>query len=261
MELVYIYHSGFALLGDGFTVIMDYYRDSADKHAQAALARLAGGLHENPEEVQRLGVVHDQLLHRPGKLYVLASHFHPDHFNKEVLGWREKRPDIIYIFSKDILRHRRAQKEDAVWLKKGEEYEDETLKVRAFGSTDIGVSFLLEVEGKKIFHAGDLNNWHWMDESTEAEWKGAEKNFLHELDYIYEYTHEVDVAMFPVDPRLGKEYMRGAEQFVKKIKTHIFVPMHFTPEYEKANAFKTFAEARGVFFAALTHNGQRIKIE
>lgn len=261
MELVYIYHSGFALLGDGFTVIMDYYRDSADKHAQAALARLAGGLHENPEEVQRLGVVHDQLLHRPGKLYVLASHFHPDHFNKEVLGWREKRPDIIYIFSKDILRHRRAQKEDAVWLKKGEEYEDETLKVRAFGSTDIGVSFLLEVEGKKIFHAGDLNNWHWMDESTEAEWKGAEKNFLHELDYIYEYTHEVDVAMFPVDPRLGKEYMRGAEQFVKKIKNHIFVPMHFTPEYEKANAFKTFAEARGVFFAALTHNGQRIKIE
>lgn len=261
MELVYIYHSGFALLGDGFTVIMDYYRDSADKHAQAALARLAGGLHENPEEVQPLGVVHDQLLHRPGKLYVLASHFHPDHFNKEVLGWREKRPDIIYIFSKDILRHRRAQKEDAVWLKKGEEYEDETLKVCAFGSTDIGVSFLLEVEGKKIFHAGDLNNWHWMDESTEAEWKGAEKNFLHELDYIYEYTHEVDVAMFPVDPRLGKEYMRGAEQFVKKIKTHIFVPMHFTPEYEKANAFRTFAEARGVFFAALTHNGQRIKIE
>lgn len=261
MELVYIYHSGLALLGDGFTVIMDYYRDSADKHAQAALARLAGGLHENSEEVQPWGVVHDQLLHRPGKLYVLASHFHPDHFNKEVLGWREKRPDIIYIFSKDILRHRRAQKEDAVWLKKGEEYEDETLKVCAFGSTDIGVSFLLEVEGKKIFHAGDLNNWHWMDESTEAEWKGAEKNFLHELDYIYEYTHEVDVAMFPVDPRLGKEYMRGAEQFVKKIKTHIFVPMHFTPEYEKANAFRTFAEARGVFFAALTHNGQRIKIE
>ena len=30
MELIYIYHSGFALLGDGFTVIMDYYRDSED---------------------------------------------------------------------------------------------------------------------------------------------------------------------------------------------------------------------------------------
>ena len=35
MELTYIYHSGFALSGDGFTVIMDYYRDSEDGQAQA----------------------------------------------------------------------------------------------------------------------------------------------------------------------------------------------------------------------------------
>ena len=32
MELVYIYHSGFALLGEGFTVIIDYYRDSVEKN-------------------------------------------------------------------------------------------------------------------------------------------------------------------------------------------------------------------------------------
>lgn len=261
MELIYIYHSGFALLGDGFTVIMDYYRDSADANAQSALYRLVNGMSEDAQLTIDQGVVHNELLHRPGKLYVLSSHFHADHFNKDVLEWRKRRQDIIYIFSKDILRHRRAQKEDAVWLKKGEEYGDETLTVRAFGSTDIGVSFLLKVEDKKIFHAGDLNNWHWMDESTESEWKGAEKNYLHELEAIYKFTHEVDVAMFPVDPRLGKEYMRGAEQFVKKIKTHIFVPMHFTPEYEKANAFHTFAEKHGIRFVSLTYNGQRIKIE
>lgn len=39
MELTYIYHSGFALSGDGFTVIMDYYRDSEDGQAQADLYR------------------------------------------------------------------------------------------------------------------------------------------------------------------------------------------------------------------------------
>ena len=169
MELTYIYHSGFALSGDGFTVIMDYYRDSEDGQAQADLNRLMDGTFSNQEAGMPEGTVHSELLRRPGKLYVLASHFHPDHFNKEVLQWREQRPDIIYIFSKDILRHRRAQKEDAVWLKKGEEYKDETLSVRAFGSTDVGVSFLLQTGGKKIFHAGDLNNWHWMDESTEAD--------------------------------------------------------------------------------------------
>lgn len=57
-----------------------------------------------------------------------------------------------------------------------------------------------------------------MEESTEQEWKGYEKNFLHEVDNLYDYTHELDVAMFPVDPRLGREYMRGPEQFVKRIK-------------------------------------------
>lgn len=261
MELIYIYHSGFALLGDGFTVIIDYYRDSADADAQESLQRLMDGLPESAPLAPARGVVHDEILHRPGKLYVLASHFHPDHFNKEVLKWRIDRPDIIYIFSKDIWRHRRAAKADAIWLKKGEKYEDETLKVRAFGSTDVGVSFLLEAEGKKIFHAGDLNNWHWKDESTETEWRGAEKNFLHEVDDLYEYTHELDIAMFPIDPRLGKEYMRGAEQFVKKIKIHIFVPMHFATRNEEANAFHAFAEACGVKFVALTHNGQKIKIE
>lgn len=55
--------------------------------------------------------------------------------------------------------------------------------------------------------------------------------------------------------------MRGAGQFVTKIKTHIFVPMHFTPEYARANAFRDFAEAHGVRFVSLTHRGQKIEIE
>ena len=260
MELVYIYHSGFALLGDGYTVVMDYYRDTEDKQAEAALRRLMNEQPEEPVVAPEQGKVHDELLHRPGKLYVLASHFHPDHFNKEVLDWKTQRPDIIYIFSKDILKHRRAQKEDAVWLKKGEEYADETLSVRAFGSTDVGVSFLIEVENKKFFHAGDLNNWHWMEESTEQEWKGYEKNFLYEVDNLYDYTHELDVAMFPVDPRLGREYMRGPEQFVKRIKTNIFVPMHFAPDYGKANAFRALAETHGTHFIEIKYPGKIIKI-
>lgn len=100
MELTYIYHSGFALSGDGFTVIMDYYRDSEDGQAQADLNRLMDGTFSNQEAGMPEGTVHSELLRRPGKLYVLASHFHPDHFNKEVLQWREQRPDIIYISRK-----------------------------------------------------------------------------------------------------------------------------------------------------------------
>ena len=80
MTLDYIYHSGFAIEAEGVTVIIDYYKDSS-------------------ETEHNRGIVHDYLLQRPGKLYVLATHFHPDHFNREILTWKEVRPDIRYIFS------------------------------------------------------------------------------------------------------------------------------------------------------------------
>lgn len=238
MKLTYICHSGFAIEGDGFTVIIDYFKDSGDEYAR--------------------GVVHDYLLKRPGRFYVLATHFHPDHFNPVVLKWKEQRPDIIYLFSKDILKHRKAGKEDAVYLIKLSEYEDNLLKVKAFGSTDVGVSFLLELGGKTVFHAGDLNNWHWNEESTPEESRGYEKSYLHELGILANDVPAVDLAMFPVDPRLGKDYMRGAEQFADRIKTGIFVPMHFDEAFDKANAFGAYAAQRGIRFWTPAAKGDSI---
>lgn len=92
-----MYHSGFALAGSGFTLVFDYFEDS-----------------EGPDS----GILHSELLQRDGRFYVLASHFHADHFSREVLKWREQRPDIVYLFSKDILRRRRAGKDEAIFLKK-----------------------------------------------------------------------------------------------------------------------------------------------
>ena len=77
----------------------------------------------------------------------------------------------MYIFSQDILHEEKLLSTDTVWLKKGDCYADDVLRVHAFGSTDVGISFLVEAEGKKIFHAGDLNNWHWMDEAVKLNGK------------------------------------------------------------------------------------------
>jgi hypothetical protein BACCOPRO_00572 len=226
MQLIYLYHSGFALLFDRMTVVFDFYEDSLGPNS---------------------GCLHSDLLRRPVPLYVLASHFHADHFNPHIFSWREQKADVRYILSKDIWRHRRSCCRDveAHWLIKDGTYTDDLLSVRAFGSTDVGVSFLLETEGLKIFHAGDLNNWHWMDECAEAEWKGYEKNYLHELQHLADYTTELDLAMFPVDPRLGQAYCRGPQQFVEKIRTRYFVPMHFDESVAAAEAFEPQARAAG----------------
>ena len=136
MRLTYIYHSGFAIEADEFAILIDYYRDTPESY------------------------VYRHFLKRPGRLYILSSHAHPDHFNPEVLRWKTYKKGIVYLFGKDILKRNRAGKEDAIYLKKGDFYEDHNLRIKAFGSTDSGISFLIEAEGKRLFHAGDLNNWH-----------------------------------------------------------------------------------------------------
>ena len=140
MKLIYLYHSGFALLGEGYTLIFDYFEDSvsADK-----------------------GIVHEQLLSREGQLYVFSSHAHADHFNRQILSWKALRPDIVYLLSTDIpLSARDKENGNFHTLAKGDTYRDEHLTVRAFGSTDVGISFLVQTpEGAPVLHAGDLNNW------------------------------------------------------------------------------------------------------
>lgn len=240
MKLIYIYHSCFALVGESFTVIIDYYKDSAQRPL--------------------VGVVHDELLKRPGKLYVLSSHSHTDHFNPEVLEWKKMHTDIHYVFSKDILENGEARLNDACYLSQGETWADGVLEIEAFGSTDLGISFFLRLDGKLIFHAGDLNNWHWKEESMEEEVREAENAYLAELELLARRTDRVDLVMFPVDPRLGQEYMLGAKQFVDRFRVGMFVPMHFDEGYARANAFREYAESRGVRFVELTYRGEEFRI-
>lgn len=239
MRLVYIYHSGFAIEGDGFSVLFDFYRD----------ALLADGSQ----------YVHGHLLKREGPLYVFASHFHPDHFNPEILTWKEEKPDTIHLLSRDILKRRRAKESDARFLRVGDIYQDGLLWVKAFGSTDVGVSFLLRLEGKTIFHAGDLNNWHWADESTPEEVKDAEGRYLKEVSRLREETDKLDLAMFPVDPRLGSDFDRGARQLVDRLRIAIFVPMHYWEMPDKTKVVEPYVTGKGTYFCLLPSPGASVE--
>lgn len=238
MKLTYIYHSCFALEFNACTVIVDYYKDTVMPFDK--------------------GLIHSQLLNRQGKLYVLSSHSHPDHFNPEILQWKKQKEDIQYIFSRDILDAGLTTKEDAIYLDKFDTYKDNLISIKAFGSTDIGISFLIQTEGKQIFHAGDLNNWHWNEECPAEESQVYENNYLNELELLAKEVHHLNLAIFPVDPRLGKDYMKGAEQFISKIPTDIFAPMHFAESYKKAAAFAPYAETRKCKSLKWTHRGEDI---
>ena len=123
MKLTYIFHSGFVLETELSILVFDYWMDPS-------------------------GVM-DGVLRSEKPMYVFSSHFHEDHFTKEIFEWKKQKLNITYILSKDIYKHRRASKEDAdVWLAKGGTWSDDTISVWALGSTDSGVSWIVETEDK-----------------------------------------------------------------------------------------------------------------
>lgn len=223
MIITYVYHSCAAIEFKDFSVIIDYYKDAFEEDT---------------------GWVHDYLLKKETPLYVLCTHSHQDHLNMEVLTWDKEKPNITYIFSNEIketLADEQLEDEKIHYLKKLESYQDDTISVKAFGSTDAGGSFYIEHKEAKIFHAGDLNNWHWNEEVSKEEALLFENHYICELELLSEEVKEVDVAMFPLDPRLGKDFMRGGKQFIMKVKTANFLPLHFGDNYERIKEFKPFA--------------------
>ena len=80
------------------------------------------------------------------------------------------------------------------------------------------------------------------------------------VKYLKEKAPKIDLALFPVDRRMGKDYMKGAKQFIEQIKTTIFVPMHFSEDYEGGNALRDFAENAGCRFVSITHRGESFEI-
>lgn len=247
MKLTYLFHSGFLLETEQCFVIFDYFFDPSKTI--------------------------NKILKSDKPLYVLASHFHDDHFNPKILRWRKEKNNITYILSKDIYRQRKATKEDAdIWLAKGGEWSNEHMHVWAAGSNDSGVSWIVETEGKRIFHAGDLNNWYARllnenparcnflnDVGERVDPVYEEKRYIGELKDIEKIATSFDVVMFPIDARIGNGYTKGARQFLERFEVGLFVPMHFVV-CGRASAYRMreFAEARNVSFWAISDNGDSL---
>ena len=57
---------------------------------------------------------------------------------------------------------------------------------------------------------------------------------------------KIDIAFFPVDPRLEQAYYYGGKYFIEKIKPKYFIPMHFQDSYTITTKFKKLIESEGL---------------
>lgn len=195
IRVTYLSHSGFLVELDQAYLLFDYYKG------------------ELPEV-------------KAGKpFYVFVSHAHYDHYRKDIFQLREYLPEIYYIISGDVDV---PGESGIVQIQPNEEQIIGGIKVRTLRSTDEGVAFLVQCSDETVYHAGDLNWWHWEEE-------GEAYNTMMRRNYQYEINKlngvKIDVAFVPVDPRLGEQYYWGLDCFMRRTDTQAVFPMHFWDNY------------------------------
>lgn len=206
MKIKFIAHSGFLVQLPSADLLFDYFR----------------GELPDPE---------------PGKpLFVFASHAHADHFSREIFSLAEKSSLVTFLLSDDI-----------PWTEVPEECERQTeflgpdmelsfpfpgggeLTVRTYRSTDEGIAFLADADGARIYHAGDLNDWHWDD--IDLPWNEEQRaGYMASLSAIAEAVKRdgqiPDAAFVPVDSRLGEFFWMGMDGYMQKVGARYLFPMH-----------------------------------
>ena len=221
MHVTFLDHSGFLVELPGLTLLFDWWK---------------GDLPPLPS----------------GPLLVFASHRHPDHFDPRIFALDDGQRDVRFLLGKGIHLTDRNRKKWGLSEKAAADcrvlsgWESASplpgVTVEALPSTDEGVAWMVTVEGQSIFHAGDLNWWHWAEE--DLAWnRNMEANFKRYAEPLR--GRRVDLAMLPLDSRLKTGGYLGPNYFLNLMEVRRFLPMHqwedfaFTDEF--LSAYPQFA--------------------
>ena len=204
MKVTYLEHSGFVIEDGRRAYVFDYWKDPA-------------------------GVI-DTLVAQGYELHVFVSHIHHDHYVKSIFKYLPYIHSVWYHEDVPALRDAQAVSDQSMQdcmifhsMSVGDTLEADGLTVTMFGSTDEGGSFLVDTGVHRIFHAGDLNWWHWSGDTPE---NIAEAKALKEKEFAPLIGLSVDIMMFPVDARLEVAREWGALEVLGIMNTKLFIPMH-----------------------------------
>jgi L-ascorbate metabolism protein UlaG (beta-lactamase superfamily) len=130
---------------------------------------------------------------------ILVTHNHFDHKDEDSLKILSKDKTVVLIGGENI--------------REGEERDIEGIKIKAvpaynlrktFHPRGLGVGFVIEIDGQKIYHAGD----------TDA------------IPEMRELVGQINLALLPIGGTYTMD-IKEAVEAVKMIKPEIVIPMHY----------------------------------
>jgi L-ascorbate metabolism protein UlaG (beta-lactamase superfamily) len=242
-EIYHLFHSGTAVRVNNKLLIFDYYKDQPqqEKALQSSLEK---------------GIVREDSFKNITEAYVFVSHSHHDHYNQVIFEWVKYCDQINYILAAEVEPEPELKNKDNLYLmEKDEELQVDQINISSYGSTDKGVSFLVEIEDLTIFHAGDLNWWKWK-KFTEKVQKREAREYKREVDKLK--GKQIDIAFVPVDPRLEEHYYLAGKYFIDQIKPALFVPLHFADNYDVTRFFRDRFNSNQTRVVEITEPGEKI---
>lgn len=250
IQIKYIYHSCYSIETEDYLFIIDYFKGKLPKP------------------------------NKNKKTIFISTHSHSDHFSKKIFEYGDfennlyilssdikelyKNDNIIYLDNPknsnnvdiDTMKIFRG-KENVIFINKDKDFSYDDIDFYSYGSTDKGISILVDLPYLTFFHAGDLNNWIW-PEDTKEEKIQMEKDFRKEVDKIQ--VDQLDIAFFPIDPRLKENYDKGVTYFLDKVTPEILFPMHLWDNLEFSKKFKDDYSGIYTDIYELDHSGQVFNI-
>lgn len=233
MKVTYLNHSGFLLEWEHSYWLFDYYKGNIP--------------HLNSQK----------------DILIFCSHSHQDHFNPEIFTLLANHPKTTYIFSREVRHTHRNLPTSIQFLKSRTDNlittaSGETVKIHTLRSTDCGCAFLIEYDGKTIYHAGDLHWWYW--ESEAESWnQQMTTNYKNEINYLK--NRKIDIAFTPLDPRQEKDYALGMNYFLENTLTSHIFPMHFWDDFNIITQYQQeFQIPETTCFHSIQCDGQSFEI-
>lgn len=264
IKIRHIFHSGFRVELEHSVLLFDWYK---------------GELPDIPADK---------------KLYVFVSHAHPDHYSEKIWALRAQQPSaldnlddsiadirkrpsaadilddriadiqkqssVTYILDEGIADIQKHPEADILPVHPREEYfagaGNARIRILTLESTDMGVAFYVEAEGRRIYHAGDLNIWFWNDEPMEDN-LASEKKCREEMQYLADRIRAekadqadstvplLDLAFVPLDPRLDEHAPLCLSAFMEILGAKHVFPMHYWGRNEEAKACLADSIIRG----------------
>lgn len=224
--LWYLGHCGWAVKTRNHLLIFDYWSRGINPTEPC----LSNG-HVVPEELAGQNVE------------VFVTHEHRDHYDSVIFAWEDQLDDLTYIFGFDPNNLSEADRmgyrgQDYEYLGPRTHKTMDGMTIHTLAANDAGVGYLVEVDGLRIYHAGDHAGWR----------EGKRGGFESEIDYLAGIVDRVDFAFVNVTGCHVRDTIALEESIVytlEKLSPTIFVPTH---GLHREHVYRQFADkvaARG----------------